>query len=102
VERLKLYFEVIDKARKTLGLGKKATIDEIKKAYRELAKENHPDRYKEKDRAFYEKKMSEINSAYETIMDYVRKFEISFEKEIVEQYDPEKPIKRFKDDWLGR
>ena len=36
-------FDMINEARKILGLGKKATLKEIKNAYREKAKEHHPD-----------------------------------------------------------
>ena len=97
-----MYFEKINRARKTLGLGEKATLEEIKKVYRDLVKKNHPDRHSGKERAFYERKMSQINQAYKYIMDYVRQFEISFEKDAVEQYDPERAMRRFKDDWISR
>ena len=49
-----------------LGVSPTATDDEIKKVYRKLAKQYHPDIHP--DRAFAEKKMAEINAAYDRIL----------------------------------
>jgi len=49
-----------------LGVSRNATQDEIKKAYRRLALENHPDRNKSKDA---DKRFREINEAYEILSD---------------------------------
>lgn len=54
---------------KVLGVSPNASEDEIKKAYRELAKKYHPDNYANnplKDLA--DEKMKEINEAYDQIM----------------------------------
>ena len=54
---------------KTLGVNPNASDDEIKKAYRELAKKYHPDNYVNnplKDLA--DEKMKEINEAYDKIV----------------------------------
>ncbi len=51
-----------------LGVDRNASEDEIKKAYRKLARENHPDKFTdpaERDRA--SERMKEINAAYEEI-----------------------------------
>lgn len=53
---------------KILGVSRDASDDEIKKAYRELAKKYHPDNYQ--DPALAElaaEKMKQINEAYDTI-----------------------------------
>ena len=57
------YYEV-------LGLQKGASEDEIKKAFRKLAKKYHPDVSKEKDA---EEKFKEINEAYEVLSDPKKK-----------------------------
>jgi len=49
---------------KTLGVDKNATADEIKKAFRKLALEHHPDKTGGED-----KKFKEINEAYSTLSD---------------------------------
>ena len=51
-----------------LGVDRTATDDEIKKAYRELAKKYHPDNYANSPLAdLAQEKMKEINEAYDTI-----------------------------------
>ena len=51
-----------------LGVTRNATEDEIKKAYRELAKKYHPDNYTDPNMAeLAGEKMKEINEAYEYI-----------------------------------
>ena len=52
---------------KILGVSRKASQVEIKKAYRKLAQQWHPDRIDEKDKEMAQKKMAEINEAYEVI-----------------------------------
>ena len=52
----------------TLGVSRDATDDEIKKAYRALARKYHPDNYAGSDLAdVAEEKMKEINEAYDMI-----------------------------------
>lgn len=55
-----------------LGVDKSATQDEIKKAYRDLAKKWHPDKFTKKseaERQEAENKFKEISSAYEVLGD---------------------------------
>ena len=51
-----------------LGVGKSASADEIKKAYRKQALEWHPDRHKDNKEAA-EKRFKEINEAYQVLSD---------------------------------
>src|SRR5690348_1489713 len=52
---------------KTLGVSRTASEDEIRKAFRKLAREYHPDVAKDKAKA--ENKFKEINEAYEVLSD---------------------------------
>ena len=53
-----------------LGVSKSATPDEMKKAYRKLALQYHPDKNKSKEA---EEKFKEINQAYEVLSDTQKK-----------------------------
>jgi len=52
---------------KVLGVPREATADELKKAFRKLARQYHPDTATDKKRA--EEKFKEINEAYEVLSD---------------------------------
>src|SRR5688572_15508559 len=54
----------------TLGVGRDATADEVKRAFRRLAMEYHPDRNSEPGA---EAKFKEINEAYEVLSDQERR-----------------------------
>src|ERR1022692_1215837 len=51
----------------SLGVPRTASADEIKKSFRKLAREYHPDVAKDKKKA--EEKFKEINEAYEVLSD---------------------------------
>lgn len=52
-----------------LGVTKGASDDEIKKAYRKLARQHHPDMVKDTDKSSAEKKFKELNEAYQVLSD---------------------------------
>jgi molecular chaperone DnaJ len=56
-----------DELYKTLGVSKKASDEEIKKAYRKLARKYHPDRNPDDPAA--EEKFKEVQGAYDTLSD---------------------------------
>ena len=65
-----MFIKETDSAYKILGIEPSATDEEVKKAYREMAKKNHPDLVSnlgDEVRKAAEKKFQEINGAYETI-----------------------------------
>ena len=53
----------------TLGVAKTASADEIKSAFRKLARKHHPDLAKTKEKAAAEEKFKQINEAYEVLSD---------------------------------
>jgi len=92
-------FEMIDKARKILGLGEEASREEIKNIYIELIKKYHPD--KSPSNKQYLEKTKNINWAYGIISSYCDDYKISFRREEVEKVNPDlKLSKQFGDDWL--
>mgnify|MGYP006300771067 FL=1 len=73
----------VGEARLLLGLGERATLLEVKNAYRDLARQHHPDTGDEEG-------MEAINEAYNTIMDYIQGYEYCFSKKEQRKQDPEK------------
>ena len=56
---------------KTLGVAKNASADDIKKSYRKLAKELHPDRNKDNPKAA--EKFSDVTKAYDLLSDKTKR-----------------------------
>lgn len=52
-----------------LGVSRDATQEEIKKAFRKLARKYHPDHAKDQDKAVAEEQFKRINEAYEVLSD---------------------------------
>lgn len=64
------YAEDKTKYYKVLGVNSGATKEEIKKAYRELVKQHHPDKFtnaSESEKAYHESRIKEINEAYDKL-----------------------------------
>lgn len=65
-----MYYDDLESAYLILGIGSSATNEEVKKAYRKMALENHPDKVGhlgEDIRKAAEEKFTQINVAYEKI-----------------------------------
>ena len=65
-----MFVKAADNAYKILEISKSATDDEVKKAYRTMAKKFHPDRVNTQDEAIKkgaEEKFKEVQKAYETV-----------------------------------
>ena len=78
----------IDQARKLLGLGERASMGEIKAAYRLRCKQCHPDVVKDKKTGT--RSMKDLNAAYRLLLEYCESYRFSFSPEEVESFDPEK------------
>ena len=78
----------IDQARRLLGLGERASMAEIKIAYRHMCKQWHPDVVTDKTTGT--RKMKDINAAYRLLVEYCESYRFSFSPEEIESFDPEK------------
>ena len=97
-------FEQIDKARKVLGLGNTATMEEIKQAYRRKSLKYHPDKCKEKDKPRCERMIKKIISARDVMLRYCAGYRYSFDETEVRRNTTDKDnyesMKRFYDGWM--
>src|SRR3954454_12929918 len=71
---------------KTLGVDKKASDDDIKKAYRKLARQFHPDRNPDDPQA--EERFKEIQAAYSILSDPQKRKEYDAGGGIFGGFDP--------------
>lgn len=84
-------------ALRVLGLGKRATLKEIKARHRELVKRHHPDT----GNAYDPEMIRQVNAAYRMLFDYVSAYRFSFAEEEFYEQNPEELIRiQFADDPL--
>lgn len=75
----------------TLGIAKKASQDEVRKAYRKLAKEFHPDLHPGDPKA--EERFKEVTAAYELLGDPAKR--IRFDRGEIDADGQERPQQQF-------
>ena len=81
VRIMKNYYEILE-------VNKKASKEVIEKAYKVLVKKYHPDLYTGEKQRYAEKKIKDINEAYDVLSDEFLKeqYDAELEKEIEEMY----------------
>ena len=72
-------FELVDNARKLLGLAEETTIEEIKKAYKRKMNKYHPDKNSENNDAHWQ--AIEIIKGYEVLVKYCQNYKFSFKQD---------------------
>lgn len=95
--------KALEDARKILGLRERASITEIKEAYRKASKRYHPDKCKSKDKEKCEKKFKQINAANQVLAEFCLSYKIPLTGKDMPN-EPEKAynaehIRRFYDGW---
>ena len=92
----KKQWQKIAEARKLFGLGEKASLAEIKKAYRRMSKKHHPDLASKKEADDISGiEMHHIISAYEVLLEYCENFRFPLTMEDPDSLDGE-------DWWMDR
>jgi len=81
--------EQIEAALDVLDLPRLITRGDIKKRYRQLAREHQPDRHGGADRSDADETMERINAAYTLLMEYVDTFRYRFDATEIAQHYPE-------------
>jgi preprotein translocase subunit Sec63 len=82
-------WEKIKEAADLLGLGQKASLAEIKKAYRRLSKEHHPDMQNNPEEISDNVKMHKLTEAYQLLLRYCTDYRFPLVPEDDEQLEAE-------------
>ncbi|MCB2183508.1 MAG: DnaJ domain-containing protein [Desulfobulbaceae bacterium] len=82
-------WQKIEAARELLALGEKATLAEIKDAYRRMSKKYHPDLAKKNRVSENRIHMHEVTEAYRILIRYCRNYRFPLVKQDDEQLEPE-------------
>jgi DnaJ-class molecular chaperone len=95
-------FNEIDEARKLLGLGKAATLKEIRSVYRRMASHYHPDKRTTGDSSQYEETMKKLNWAYKVLTEYCRDYKYTFkEEDVARTYPFEEYERNWRKNWFS-
>jgi len=94
-------FKEIDEARRLLGLGEVATLEEVKSAYRRLAHRHHPDKRSGITGEETEETMKRLNVSYKLLMDYCSNYKYSFrEEDVVRAYPHDEYLRKYYYGWF--
>ncbi len=88
LDRIKVHFASLDKARELLKLEEKFSLREVKEVYRRLALRWHPDQAGRGRSADAEERMKELNEAYELLVDYCERYPIPLGIDSLRETDP--------------
>ncbi len=95
-------FDEIDEARRVLGLGEAATLNEIKNAYRRLAHRHHPDKRSSAAGERAGETMKRLNWAYKLLVDYCSNYKYSFrEEDVARAYPDEEHMRKWRENWFN-
>lgn len=85
---MKNYYEILE-------VNKKASKEVIEKAYKVLVKKYHPDLYKGEKQKYAEKKIRDINEAYDVLSDEFlkRQYDVELERELEKIYEQKYKMK---------
>lgn len=83
-------FVELQDALRVLGLGERATMNEIKARHRELVKRYHPDGGSAADN----EKIRELNAANRLLTDYLKEYGFSFSEEEFYEQNPEERVRQ--------
>lgn len=88
VKTMKNYYEILE-------VNKKASKEVIEKAYKVLVKKYHPDLYKGEKQKYAEKKIRDINEAYDVLSDEFlkRQYDVELERELEKIYEQKYKMK---------
>ena len=75
----------VDEARKTLGLGDTATFEEMRAAYRHLAKDWHPDRAPMAEKEDYNRVFQKLSAAYAYLKVLVRNYRYDLSEDTIKR-----------------
>ncbi len=93
--------EVIDQARRQLGLFETATRNEINQRYRRLAQRFHPDRCPEPEKPQCLKRFQQIANAYQLLKDFLRRYRYSLCPEHIRRDQEDPHLKHLRQFGLG-
>lgn len=88
LDKIKGYYERLRRASELLGLEERASLQELKKAYRSLAGRWHPDRVGDGNRAEAEERMKALNEAYALLKAYCERYPIPFGEDSLRDTEP--------------
>ncbi|MBM9536790.1 J domain-containing protein [Desulfobulbus alkaliphilus] len=87
-------WRAIEEAGKLLGLGSRASLSEIKQAYRRLSKLHHPDTGAGGGAREDSEQMYQLTAAYDLLMRYGSAYPLPLQRDeadttVIDMYDPE-------------